>query len=253
MGEGSPGFRQIQWEFASSIRDPSRFDPPRGVPAHRMAVYQDLFFNNIENFIASGFPVMKSLMTESAWKGMIRDFYAHHRCETPFFIGIAEEFLIYLCDERRAPGDPPFLPELAHYEWIELVLAVDENEPPSLNPGDVSELHEACVALSPVARRLGYQFPVHRIGPAFMPNEPPESPTYLVVYRDREDAVRFLEVNAVIYRFLEQVDTHSDATLRQILLQVVDELRHPEPENVLQFGTRLVLDLHQRGILELKG
>ena len=52
MSEESAGFRQIQRDFASNIRDPLRFSPPAGIPAQRMAVYQELFFNNIENFIA---------------------------------------------------------------------------------------------------------------------------------------------------------------------------------------------------------
>jgi len=252
MSKEPAGFRQIQRDFASNIRDPLRFPPPAGIPAQRMAVYRDLFFNNIENFIASGFPVLKSLMSEEAWRALIRDFYAHHRCGTPLFIGIAEEFLEYLSEARREPADPPFLLELAHYEWVELVLAVDENEPPPLKVCEMSALANVAVGMSPVAMKLGYQFPVHRIGPAFRPNEPPESPTYLVVYRDRQDVVRFMEVNSVIYRLLEWVGRHPDCTVRQHLMQVADELQHPEPARVLEFGTDLVLDLHQRGILDLK-
>jgi hypothetical protein len=252
MSEESAGFRQIQRDFAANIRDPLRFPPPAGIPAQRMAVYRDLFFNNIENFIASGFPVLKSLMPEDAWEALIRDFYAHHRCRTPLFIGIAEEFLEYLSAARREPADPPFLVELAHYEWVELALAVDENEPPPLKVCELSELPDVVVGMSLVAMKLGYQFPVHRIGPAFRPNEPPENPTYLVVYRDRQDVVCFVEVNSVIHRLLEWVGRNPGVTVRQHLMQVADELRHPEPAKVLEFGIDLVLDLHQRGVLELK-
>jgi len=168
------------------------------------------------------------------------------------FIGIAEEFLEYLSEARREPADPPFLLELAHYEWVELALAVDENEPPPLKVCELSALPDVVVGMSPVAMKLGYKFPVHRIGPAFRPNEPPESPTYLVVYRDRQDLVRFVEVNSVIHRLLEWVGRNPAATVRQHLMQVADELRHPEPAKVLGFGTGLVLDLHQRGVLDLK-
>jgi RNA polymerase sigma factor (sigma-70 family) len=46
---------------------------------------------------------------------------------------------------------------------------------------------------SPLAWPLAYRWPVHRLAPGFQPAEPPAVPTFLVVYRDDSDAVRFLE------------------------------------------------------------
>jgi len=251
MGEGAVDFRQIQLDFASHIRDPLGFPPPAGISPHRMAVYRDLFFNNIENFIATGFPVLKSLGEKIDWETLIRDFYAKHRCKTPLFIGIAEEFLAYLRDDRQETADPPFLLELAHYEWVELVLAVKEGEPPALRRHDIADLPDARVELSPVAWGLGYRFPVHCIGPDFMPKEPPLQPTCLVVYRDRQDVVRFMEVNSATYRLLEGVERNPHVTVRQHLMRVADELLNPDPASVLEFGTTLLLDLHKRGVLDL--
>ncbi len=60
---------------------------------------------------------------------MARDFFACHACRTPLFTRLAEEFLVYLEQERKGmPEDPPFLLELAHYEWVELALSLSDTD-----------------------------------------------------------------------------------------------------------------------------
>ena len=56
----------------------------------------------------------------------MRAFYRDHRCQTPLFPEIAREFLRFLEARaiRRTPRRPPFLRELAHYEWVELALQI---------------------------------------------------------------------------------------------------------------------------------
>lgn len=54
--------------------------------------------------------------------------------------------------------------------------------------------------LSGAAQLLAYEYPVHRIGPDFLPDTPGEHPTYLVVFRDRDGRTRFIELNALSAR-----------------------------------------------------
>lgn len=253
MAEESPRFRAIQLAFAAHLRDPATCPPPPGLDPLRMAAYRQLFLNNIEHFIGSGFPVLKSILDPGDWSDLIHNFYAQHRCRTPLFIEIAAEFLDYLQNERGLqPGDPPFLHELAHYEWVELALSVDQAEPPSLQDGGDVDWLEAVVSRSPLAWPLAYRFPVHRIGPEFQPGTAPESGTYLVVYRNREDVVRFLEVNQVTYRLLEWLDESSAQPLRQTFLRIAQELQHPEPDQVLAYGKELVGQLHAKGVVSVR-
>jgi hypothetical protein len=250
MGEPLPEFQRLQLAFATHIRDPEGGPLPTDVPPVRMAAYRELFFNNMEHFIASGFPVLKSLMGRDEWVALIRDFYARHRCATPLFIEIAEEFLVYIESERtQQAGDPPFILELAHYEWVELALAVAEAEPPELHADFEKDLLAAPIRLSPVAWPLAYRFQVHRIGPDYQPETPPETPSFLVVYRNRDDRVRFLEVNQVSYRLLECLDQMPGEPVRHYLLHLAEELQHPNPAQVLEFGAELVAQLHEKGVL----
>ena len=74
------GFKDKQYAFANHIRDPDNNPAPAGAEDRRMAVYRDLFFNNIESLLAANFPVLRKLHDEDSWRAMVRDFYATHRC-----------------------------------------------------------------------------------------------------------------------------------------------------------------------------
>ena len=117
---------ELQRRFAAHIRDPDRNPAPADVEDRRMKVYRELFFNNVSSLLAGNFPVLRALCDDDAWRALVRDFYSRHRCRTPLFPEVAREFLRYLQD-GRAPhqDDPPFLLELAHYEWTELALSLD--------------------------------------------------------------------------------------------------------------------------------
>lgn len=243
-------FRSVQRELAAYIRDPAAHRGPDGIEARRLAIYRDLFFRNIEGFLSSGFPVLRSLYAEESWHALVRDFMIRHRCRSPYFLKIVEEFLAYLENERgdRA-DDPPFLFELAHYEWVELALDVSDETPdlPGIDPD--GDLLEGVPALSPLAWSLAYRFPVHRIGTAYRPAEPPEQPTFIVVYRNREEAVGFLEINAVTARLIELLQEDDAQTGRQLLHRIAEEIRHPQPGALVEHGSELLGRLRGLDIL----
>ena len=108
---------------------------------------------------------------------------------------------------------PEFLLELCHYEWVELALAVAEEDIPTEGINPAGDLFSEPVVVSPLIWPLSYRYPVHQIGPEFQPRSPPDEPSELVVYRRRDDRVRFIEVNALTLALLEILDgSHSGAS-----------------------------------------
>ena len=102
--------RSLQTTFAAHIRDPENHVAPADVEDRRMNIYRQLFFNNINKFLASNFPVLRNLYDNEAWQQLVRDFYIEHRCQTPLFPEMPKEFLRYLQDQRKdRPGDPATL------------------------------------------------------------------------------------------------------------------------------------------------
>lgn len=192
-----------QQAFARHIRDPQHVPLPAGVEPRRMRIYNELVYNTIEGFVAGGFPVLRALLDDATWHAMVRQFVATHRCHTPYFLRISEEFIAFLGEPRPALALPPFAHELAHYEWVELALDVAEDvaEVEDIIPD--GDLQRDVPVLNPLLFALSYIWPVHRIGREHRPDQPPAEATRLIVYRNRELEVKFLESNAPTLRLLE--------------------------------------------------
>lgn len=246
----TPRFQQIQYAFSAHIRDPEANPRPENIEARRMNIYTELFYNNVEDFMASTFPVLRSLHDDANWHALIRDYFARHHAGTPLFHEMPREFLKYLEQEREpTESDFPFMLELAHYEWVELALSVSEQQADVATIDNHGDVLEGSPVLSPLAWPLSYQFPVHKISPAYLPDEPPEQPTFLVVYRDHTDDVHFLEINPVTAHLLQLITEGSDRSGRQQLEAIAEQLQHPEPEVVIAGGRQILDNLHARGII----
>ena len=107
IGSNLPGFRAAQLDFAAHIRNPERNPLPPDVEARRMRIYVDLFFNNIEGFAASAFPIAKRVLGADAWLALVRRFVDEHGCTSPYFLQISEEFLTFI-SELPEGAVPPF-------------------------------------------------------------------------------------------------------------------------------------------------
>ena len=250
MPDSQPEFIRKQFEFTAHIRDPENNNAPAGIEDRRMKIYRELFYNNVEGFISSTFPVLKSLYSEENWHSMVRDFFAHHDCTTPYFLEISQEFLDYLQNERQAQAeDPAFILELAHYEWVELALSISE-ENADINGIDPNgELLATHPVISPLAWSLAYHYPVHRIGTEYAPTQPPEQPTYLVVYRNRNDDIEFMEINPVTARLLQILDENENITGQQALEQIATELQTDDLQMIIDAGLGAMQELQKEGIL----
>lgn len=240
-------FIRRQLEFAANIRHPEN-PAPADVEDRRMAIYRDLFYNNVEDFMANSYPVIRELFDDTSWHSMIRDYYSRHQAKTPLFPTMPEEFLNYLEHERNCPEDPPFLLELAHYEWIELALTLSDESISLENIDPNASLLELTPVLSPLALPLSYQFPVHRISTDFQPTTR-DGPSFLVVYRNRLDDVKFLEINIVTFRLLQLITEHPHLAGKDILSLLASELPQLDEENVVSNGLKALEDLKAKGIV----
>ena len=200
--------------------------------------------------------MLRSLYRDEDWHQLVRSFIKDHRCSSPYFLEISQEFIQFLMhDYNPRPLDPPFLVELAHYEWVELVLDVATDSLPDRvqqGPPDLLEqdpLSEVPV-LSPLAWSLRYCFPVHEIGPGIEPDEAPEQATYLIVYRNRAEEVKFMESNAATARLLELIKNNETQQTGQVLLeQLAAQMNADSVTSVVDFGARMLRQFQELDII----
>ncbi len=225
MSHDAAATLELQREFARHLRDPALFPMPDGLEERRVKIYRDLFYNNIERLLSTNFPVIRKLLGTARWHALVRDFYREHASHTPLFTEIGRELQRYL--ETRAAadrGDAPFLVELAHYEWAELALSLDEHETDAIAHDPAGDVLASAPVLSPLAWTFSYRWPVHRLSADYQPLSPPEQPTHLVIVRDRHDHISFLELSPLAKVLLDLLKEHPGHAGRDLIHALADAL-----------------------------
>jgi len=241
-------FQDFQFALARHLRHPRRVPHPVGVPARRTDIYHGLVRNNLEGFLLACFPITHALLGVRRWQRLVDVFFREARCHTPYFREIPREFLHWLLEAPSLPVTfPDWLPELAHYEWVELAVDVMETSPlPAYNP--TGNLLNEQPVLAAAAMNLAYVWPVHRIGLEWRPRKP--STTHLLVFRDAHEAVQFIALNPVSARLVALLQAaESQLSGRNACLQIAHELQHPEPELLLVHGAQLLNQLRTAGAI----
>ena len=158
--------------------------------------------------------------------------------------------MTYLQSERMLlVGDHPFMLELAHYEWVEMALAISVDEQPKVDGQLIQEPLTTEIALSPLAWPLAYQYPVHLISSAFKPQCPPETATFLLVYRNSDLDVNFIEMTPLTFRLLQLLQQQSAWLLDDCLNGLAGEFNDFKPGVIYNGGLEILQDLAAKGIV----
>lgn len=242
-------FQHLQRAFAAHIRAPGQHTRPQQVDERRMRVYRELVHSTVSGLVENAFPVLRGILGEERWAALMRAFVAQHVCSTPLFHEVPGELVAFLeAGEGLPQGLPDFTTELAHYEWVELALAVDpaEAEPALADPN--GDLLAGVPVLSPLAWPLAYRYPVHRIAPEFQPEAPPEQPSWLLAHRTRGDEVRFNVLNAVSARLIALIAT-APAPGRTLLEGIAAEAGHADSAPIVAEGAKQLRAWREADIL----
>ena len=103
--------------------------------------------------------------------------------------------------------------------------------------------------LSPLAWPLAYAWPVHRIGPGFLPAAPPPAPTLLLLHRDAGGRVRFHSPSPLAWRLLQRLDEAPTLSGRAQLEALAAEAGAAADAGFLREGTAMLLRWHHEGIV----
>lgn len=243
-------FKDVQYEFTAHLRDPEKNPPPSDIEDRRLEIYRGLLYRNVEGFIANGFPVTRKLYEDDVWHKMIRDFFSNHQSHSPYFKDISQEFLTYLNEERAPqPEDPPFLLELAHYEWLEIMMTFADSDTDISAINKHGNLLNDIPVLSPFISLNRYEYPVHTIKPDNQPTEAPDQATFLLVYRDQNDKVGFMELNPMTARLIEMISQSDHCNGKQILEHIASEIPNMNVETIIHGGHTIMNQLKEKDII----
>ncbi|HEY0842908.1 DNA-binding domain-containing protein [Methylotenera sp.] len=238
-----PNFQQYQLAFTARLRDARNQPVPTGVAPERMAVYDEIVFNNMLESVSACFPVARKTLGKATWLKLVQAFLKEHSANSPLFRKIPEEFLAFLQHTNLVL--PPYLQALCHYEWIELYLSAL----PAPNHQDVDmygDIAHQALIFTQAMQLLAYDYAVHKISPRQKPKV--KEPSYLLVHRDVNDKIKFIELNPMTFKLITLLKS-GEFTAEQALTMLADELKHPQPQIIMQFGLGVLLDLKNQGII----
>ena len=172
----------------------------------------------------------------------MRQFFAKHQATSPIFREIPAQFLQFLNTEKDLPI---YFQQLAHYEWVELAVNSQPTAAPKLSKTP-DFLNEKPV-LAPANRLLQYNYAVHKISKRNQPKATEK--TYLLVFRNSEFKVKFIELNPTTYQLLRLIQ-ENNMTGKQALVRLAEDIKHPDTDAVIQFGAEILQDLaNQQAII----
>ena len=243
----------FQASFAAYLRAPGRPASPRDGMG-RPALYRSLVMTALRGFLDPCFPVARACLGEVRWARLCRAFLADGGAPGPYFRDIAGVFAQWLASPAAPRRLPPWLPELARYEWAELAVDIHPDAEGDSRSGSIpaatakpaDDLLDGRPLVNPALICLPCQWPVHRIHPGWRPRRP--QPVCLAVFRTPDGSVGFSELSPLAGRLLAQL-IHTGGSGRDALLALASEISHPAPAQLVAQGLPLLHHLVEQGIL----
>jgi hypothetical protein len=249
MSDNLLSFQQYQQAFTSRIRDPRHQPIPAGVAPERMAVYDEIVFNNLYESVSACFPVARKTVGKRNWLKLVKSFLKDYAADSPLFRKIPQEFITFLQQTNQASPQqrPIYLEALCHYEWIELYLStLPSMTDEAVNIDADGDLAKHKIVFTNAMLLLEYDYAVHKISPKHKPDT--KEPTQLLVYRNIDDDIKFIALNPMTFRLLTLCQQES-LTAEQALKLLAEELKHPQPALIMQFGLGILEDLRSQGVI----
>jgi hypothetical protein len=233
--------RDFQLSFAKHVRDPHNEPLLPGISPRRAQIYEELLSNNISGFVDSCFPVCKDIIGPSPWRQLCKQFLCDWRCHTPYFSDIPGEFLRYLQQCEVAKSLPPWLLELAHYEWVELRLeTMEENRLWETRDKEPDSIY----VRTPV-KNLVYNWPVHDICKDYQPDS--SKKTFLVVLRSKDFKMKFVEISSATSLLINLVQETPKS--RHVIAEQMSQLLAREGDsNFLSYCNQIIDDLVHKDV-----
>jgi hypothetical protein len=211
----------------------------------RLLVYRELVRDTLRNAVLLAIPRTAARLGPLFEESLDR-FLAERAPRTHYLRDVTTELLDFSLPHWRAdPRVPAYAIDLARHEALELIVAASAD---ASRTGTCDLDLDSALLFVPSLRVVHYDHAVHRL-----PEEPddrsePErTPTALAVYRDRDHAVRYLELTplaAAILGALLGGDALGGAVTRACATSGV-----PLGPAVLEGASRLLGDLSERGCL----
>lgn len=188
----------------------------KGITDGRLHHYRRLVYNVVDDTLSTAFPLMQNLLEEEEWDDMVHYFFSKHKCRSHKVWEMPLELYEFILEEDYPLKTKyPFFLELLWFEWLEVKVFMMEditvNDTFSLD-GDVINDR---VVLNPEATIEHLHYPLHKKRAKEITKED-EGDYYVLLYRDAEGGVQFMDLSIFFAWMLEQIMSN-DISVKDLL------------------------------------
>lgn len=213
----------------------------------RLGLYRQLVRHNVVNVVGTMLEQTRARLeahVPGEFDRSVDGFLAAQGPRTPHLRDVPSELLSWAAPRWRADERiPAWLPDHAELELVDFTIGVAPRppEPPPL--AEVTADRSLVFGDPRVIVQLGWAVHERRDS-----DEPPEKrPVHLLVYRDAQHAVRYLELTPLASEILERL--FAGRPLAQAMVEACASSGHAMDDAVLGGAARLLADLGERGVL----
>lgn len=178
-----------------------------GTRLDRLHNYRRLIHTIFWESLADAYPITKSILNEEQWNCLVDDFISNNPCQEPQLFRMPFSLIAFVenndyCEKFSLP----FLIDLLHFEWVEIEVHTMEDlqEEPFETKTDFSTGN---IVFNPYLRIIQLKYPIHKLKTEDISLV--KGNYFLLVYRQDNGTVQYLELNVFTTNLLEQLCQYS--------------------------------------------
>jgi hypothetical protein len=211
------------------------------VRRERVHHYRRLVFNVVNDSLQSAFPLTKNLLEDKRWDQLVHQFFAGYKPQSPQVWKMPGEFYEWFSkSEQPLRDDFPFMDELLHFEWLEVVLFMMEDIPYPISHKQGNWM-DSTVAVNPEFRIIQTNYPVH-LKKAAKIQDADKGDFFILMFREKNTGrIQFMDLSPFFAVVVENIALGNN--LRSILLAVQEQMPQTSlmalQENTIPFLEKL--------------
>ncbi len=218
------------------------------VGAERFLVYRSLVHNRMRNTIRDFIERTAARLGQQRLRADFAVWIDQVAAHSPYLRDVPAEFVAWA--SPRWQGDeavPDYLVDLAHHELLEYDIRNDHRGGEAATGLELAL--DKPLRFDGAARLMRYDYAVHRLSASLDDREPPQAvPSRLLVYRDDQAKVRYLELTPLAHAVLVQLMEHGKP-VAEGLRDACADLGEALDDDRLATAATLLADLAERGVL----